>query len=603
MRLPSAHRASRAARRRAALWLAPAPLALAPIAAAQNTQLSFSVDGQGPINATVGSPTGAPINDADILVSVGTPFDPDSPVIALQAAFLDVYQSCSGHLPGVACGLEINAFSFGRDARIRPTPGYTFRVYASVDEFAQGMQPPAGTALPTVFSEAQASEAAADVFASQLSGAGPFPPVPSLAVGVADGDGVRSSTSPSFLRGLGVTEPIPPTPGGVDLGDNIDGFDIGPGFDPAVDVLFFSLQGGFPLCNEPNAQIVDAAALQSVITGGPPAAAADVLLFRPGIGVGRYIRAQALGLDLLGVGTDDIDALMVVENGVPGYQPPQAPYDWIGPNASDLVLFSLRCGSQTIGQPDANFGIPITQGDILLTLGAGGPPGIFVPAEAMGLQTVSRGGTADDELDGFDIVGDAEEPWVDCNMNNVEDTIDIVLGNSLDDDSNGIPDECEDPGSAYCDCEALAAAPCGNTAGPDAGCLNAVGLGGQLVGLGTSSIETDSLHFDISNLPPLTFGLLFMGDVGPPLALGNGSRCVGTMSGQLWRVPVFQATVGGTYQEGPGLLGVLAGGPSVTIGSTYGFQAWYRDSSGLVPNGPCGQGSNLTNAWSVTFTP
>ena len=34
----------------------------------------------------------------------------------------------------------------------------------------------------------------------------------------------------------------------------------------------------------------------------------------------------------------------------------------------------------------------------------------------------------------------------------------------------------------------------------------------------------------------------------------------------------------------------------ITAGQTWNFQAWYRD-----PDGPCGQGSNFTNALEVTF--
>ena len=36
----------------------------------------------------------------------------------------------------------------------------------------------------------------------------------------------------------------------------------------------------------------------------------------------------------------------------------------------------------------------------------------------------------------------------------------------------------------------------------------------------------------------------------------------------------------------------------ITAGSTWYFQAWYRD-----PSGPCTQGANLTNGLGITFTP
>lgn len=64
-------------------------------------------------------------------------------------------------------------------------------------------------------------------------------------------------------------------------------------------------------------------------------------------------------------------------------------------------------------------------------------------------------------------------------------------------------------------------------------------------------IATDSLHFDISDLPPLTFGLLFMGDVGPPLVLDNGPRGIGTGAHQRWRVPVVRARWAAPATSGP----------------------------------------------------
>lgn len=586
-------------------------LAVLPTAAAQpqsTSEIVFSTDFQGPLMGVAGNTVGTPISDADLLVRRGQIFAPDTPNIALAAAFLSAYPSCAGHLPGVACGLEINALSFGKDTAPRPGPDFDFTVYLSVDEFALGVPAPVGVQTPTVASEALFSDAAADVFAASLRGMGPFQPFLQPAFGVLDGDGDLTLQGQQRLPGLGLAEPLLPTPGVPETGDNLDALDIGEGFVPGSDTLYFSLQGAFPFCNEPQAPNFNAAAFQPLPTGFP-ASSAEVLQFRPGAGLSSYASPDQLGLDTFGFGTDDIDAVIVVENGVPGYQRPVAMYDWVGTNPSDLVLFSLRCGSQTLQLPDANFGLRMTEGDILLSLGGGlDRPGIFIPAERIGLQTAGRSGVPSDELDGMDL-GDAEgrgeEPYNDCNNNGVEDILDIVQGTSMDCDLNGIPDECEPPGVGFCSCEVLGIAPCGNEGTTGRGCVNATGVGALMTGMGTSSIVSDFLSFDISDMPPLTFGLLFAGEGVLSVDLSNGRRCVGPGMGGLHRLPIFQANIAGSVTEGPGLLSALAGvgGPTVMVGSTWGFQAWYRDNSLSDPLGPCDTGANLTNAWSVTFTP
>ena len=497
-------------------------IAAGPSAAAQiPTDLTFSVDFQGPLIGTVGDSVGNLINEADILIRRGGPFDPESPQIALIGQFLSQYQACSNNLPGVSCGVEINALSYGRDARIRPDGTYEFSVYLSVDEWAVGRPVPPGTISPTIFTEALNSEAAADVFAKRFIGPGPFGINPGQAIGVADGDGAASGPNLQPFIGLGLTEPIPPSPQAVDAGDNVDAFDLGPPTDPLNTALFFSLQGSFPLCQEPGVTLANSADLQPILAGGPAARAADVLVIRPGGVVERYATARELGLDLLVDGSDDIDALVVVENGTPGYQPPGAMYDWTGPDPSDVIFFSVRCGSDVVGRFDSNFNLPITQGDVLVTLAGQTRPNIFVAAEALGLETVMRGGLANDELDGMDMVDLDEEPFADCNMNGQEDTYDIDDGTSLDTDLSGIPDECEEPGDVFCGCD-VSPRPCATSSNASSGCVNGFGLAPQLVGGGTSSVSTDALMMIGSSLPANEFALIIMGDMFMSSPLGSG---------------------------------------------------------------------------------
>ena len=50
---------------------------------------------------------------------------------------------------------------------------------------------------------------------------------------------------------------------------------------------------------------------------------------------------------------------------------------------------------------------------------------------------------------------------------------------------------------------------------------------------------------------------------------------------------------------GPGIVADSFG--FITPGTTWHFHAWHRDAA--PGPGPCGTGANLTNLYSVTFTP
>jgi len=102
-------------------------------------------------------------------------------------------------------------------------------------------------------------------------------------------------------------------------------------------------------------------------------------------------------------------------------------------------------------------------------------------------------------------------------------------------------------------------------------------------------------------MPANTFGLLFMGNQQVALPFGDGLRCVG---GQLERFgPPQTSGASGEFSVGPGIAAIsCAGGGAPTTcidaGSTWNFQAWYRDAQG-----PCGSGFNLSGGVSVLFLP
>ncbi|MEC7231747.1 MAG: hypothetical protein VXZ39_08610 [Planctomycetota bacterium] len=568
-------------------------------------QLRFSIDFQGPTIADQPAPGSPQYSDSDLLVRQGNPFDPGQPVIAYLGDYLARYSSCLDHAPGFSCGVELNAFSFGRDARLRDDPQYRFSVYLSVDEWAVGSPSSLGFGIPTVFSEATFSDAASDTFALPLIGVFPFQPIFPAAVGVADGNGRRATANTTAFPGVGLEEPINPDPSSAaDDGDNLDALDLGPRVNSAFDPLYFSLQAGFSLCNEFDVPIVDSASLQTTATG-QTAVGADVLRFDPqgGGGAGAltiYASAQSLGLDRFGPGRDDVDALSLWDNGDGVYQPPTGPYSWIVPDSFDLVtdllLYSVRCGSEIVETFDMG-GLPITEGDVLIKYAGDPRPTIFVRAEALGLDTTSRA-FANDEVDGLDFVDGGGEPFTDCQPNGTEDAYDIAGGTSPDDDLNGIPDECEEP-KVYCTCEAASSAPCNNSGAADEGCVNVTGFGGRMIGAGTTSISTDFLSLRISQVPANQFALVFMGSTAFDVPLGNGRMCVGPAQ---IRLQVVATDASGQATYGPGIISYvtsLPSPPAINIGSTWGFQAWYRD----LQTSCTSLLSNVTNGVLVTFTP
>ena len=111
--------------------------------------------------------------------------------------------------------------------------------------------------------------------------------------------------------------------------------------------------------------------------GASGAAPADILNI-----TGLWAPALALGLDSLGAGSDDIDALLVQDLGILGaYEP-----------GIDFVAFSLTPGSATLGL--LGYAPGTGGGDLFFP----GPlPGLFIPGTVFGLAPL-------DNLDAIDVV-------------------------------------------------------------------------------------------------------------------------------------------------------------------------------------------------------
>ena len=339
-----------------------------------------------------------------------------------------------------------------------------------------------------------AGDTACDVFAALGLPAAPAPLPPFFAPvpgnrGFIDGNGLPSGSG-AVYPGVGLIEPRFPILGPGPLpGDRMCDFVLN--FPPTYMGTYFSLDAAFmdPARGIPNSGSAAAngflpgAILFSPAPGGPP------LVYAP---------PPALGLDLFGPGTDDLDALALWENGVPGYQAPIGPYSWLAAVPTDMVLFSVRRGSAVIGLPDSMFGAPIQPGDILMPPPAPGmPPSIFIAAEWLGLATTRSNGVP---FGGDDLTG--------------LDTRDMAAVSS--------------PGFGYCFGDGTGTpCPCGNIGAKGNGCGNtAFATGALLGGTGLASVSADTVVLNASGMPSTT-ALFFQGTAVTGAVFGDGLSCAG----------------------------------------------------------------------------
>lgn len=128
----------------------------------------------------------------------------------------------------------------------------------------------------------------------------------------------------------------------------------------------------------------------------------------------------------------------------------------------------------------------------------------------------------------------------------------------------------------------------------DEGCRNSTGRGAFLQLLGSASVAADDLVARVRHVRGGASALVFQGSAvagGSGMPFRDGVLCVG---GTIRRLRIGQANPDGVATIGPGLAtpGAWAAGQTIHV------QAWHRD--GL---GPCGQGSNLSQAVSVVLAP
>ena len=123
---------------------------------------------------------------------------------------------------------------------------------------------------------------------------------------------------------------------------------------------------------------------------------------------------------------------------------------------------------------------------------------------------------------------------------------------------------------------------------------NSIGAGARITNAGSTSFASNDFMLEVNDLVPNQPSLCYYGPNTLQNSFMDGYRCVG---GQTQRLnPPLAASVTGYLRHVIDLEN--QGANPITPGSTWHFQAWYRD-----PNGPGGSGSNLSDALTATFCP
>jgi hypothetical protein len=322
--------------------------------------ITLSLRNGGPSVGIADSRFGAVIAAGDILTvgNAGAPIRAPHAVPAAAQPEVLIPANAWGLAAPAGGVVELDDFSFGRDT------GNTF--VFSVDTTAIGCIPGMGGCLgpSAVFNRGYCSCLA--------GGCGAMTPC----IAAPDVFRKRPAGGNALLYNattqLGLVQAI-----GNAADDDVDGLD--------VDTTTQDLEGKIYFT-------VNAATAAANTIGGAAISGADILVFNPCTGaVSVFATAAQLGLNA----GDDVDGLALFEDGSGAFNP--------APAGGDIVWFSLRRGSPTVGQTACSMaGTPlITEGDILTVCNGGAArPAIRVRVGDLGLHPVNPS----DDLDALDLI-------------------------------------------------------------------------------------------------------------------------------------------------------------------------------------------------------
>ncbi|MFT4537901.1 MAG: hypothetical protein ACI841_004029 [Planctomycetota bacterium] len=114
---------------------------------------------------------------------------------------------------------------------------------------------------------------------------------------------------------------------------------------------------------------------------------------------------------------------------------------------------------------------------------------------------------------------------------------------------------------------------------------------------GQDSVSANNLTLSAEPQPMNQPGIFYYGPNQVQQVFGNGFRCIGAGATGIARLPVVNSGSGGVMSHAVDLSSPPTPSTQITAGSTWNFQAWYRD--------PLGGGAafNLSDALEITFTP
>jgi hypothetical protein len=113
---------------------------------------------------------------------------------------------------------------------------------------------------------------------------------------------------------------------------------------------------------------------------------------------------------------------------------------------------------------------------------------------------------------------------------------------------------------------------------------------------GSTSVAADDLVLTASPVPDATIGLFFYGGAPTSVPFGNGLRCVDAGAAGLFRLAGHSTGIG-FLEEELDIANPSAPAGQITAGSTWYFQAWFRDIAGG------GAMFDLSDGMQVTFAP
>lgn len=154
-----------------------------------------------------------------------------------------------------------------------------------------------------------------------------------------------------------------------------------------------------------------------------------------------------------------------------------------------------------------------------------------------------------------------------------------------------------EPGFQYC---FGSVCPCGNLDGENA-CVNSAGFGAGFSVSGTASHAADDLVMTATDLPKNTFSRFYMGPEQIGIPFGDGLLCAGNGLYPTFRFPVVSTGASGITTLGPGTIDYVENNLQAGMmlpGTTWNFQAWFRD-----PSGPCGNTVNTSVGYAITLLP